>query len=163
MKSKIYHMSIIAIPIIFFAVISIFIILPLLTSISALPIKAAGNELRFCNSPLDKYYFTACKVFSCYYNDEVYLTEEQKNEFLDVLFDLEMDKIGTSDYFKYAGVGNSFSYAVKFADGEIIDVNVISDYYIVIGPKAYRCYNSEKLKFLDKYAFEIYEAVKGYE
>lgn len=40
---------------------------------------------------------------------------------------------------------------------------VISDYYIVMGPKAYRCYNSEKLKFLDKYAFEIYEAVKGYE
>lgn len=163
MKRKVYHMSIIAIPMIFLAVISIFIILPLLTPISALPIKTAGNELPFCNSPLDKYDFTDCKVLSCYYNDEVYFTEEQKNKFLDVLFELEMDKIGTSDYFKYVGVGNSFSSAVKFADGEIIGISVISDYYIVIDSKAYRCYNSEKLKFLGRYVVEVYEAAKGYE
>lgn len=163
MKRKIYHMSIIAVPMIFLAVILFFIILPLLTPLSVPPIKTTGNELPFCNSPLDKYDFTDCKVLSCYYNDEVYLTKEQKNEFLDVLFDLEMDKIGTSDYFKYAGVGNSFLYAVKFADGEIIGIHVISDYYIVIDSKAYRCYNSEKLKFLDKYVVEVYEAAKGYE
>lgn len=160
MIKKICRVSIIAIFITVIGIMFIFFVKPLFIRLSTQPVKTAGNKLSFSNSPLDKYDFTDCKVLSCYYNDEVYLTNEQKKEFLDVLFNLEMDKTGTSDYSEYIGVGNSFSYAIKFTNGEIIGVQVISDYYIMIGSKAYRCYNSDKLKFLDKYVVEIYESAK---
>lgn len=146
--------------IVILGVAGIFTVRHRFTGVYVLRIKITGNETPFCNSPFDKYEWSDCKIAVSRYNDKVYLTDRQKEKFLELLLNLETDKIGTSDYLEYTGVGGSFSYSIEFEDGEKIGIYVMSDNYLFAGQKAYRCDSHENLRLLDEYAVEVYYSVK---
>lgn len=160
MKKNFCRLLIIASFIVILIVTGIFKAGQRLGGISVSRMKITGNEVAFCNSPFDKYDWSDCQIAVSLYNDKVYLTDSQKEKFLEFFLNIEVDKIGISDYWEYTGVGGSFSYSVEFGDGKRIGIYAMSENYLFIAQKAYRCYSGEKQRLLDEYAVEVYYAVR---
>ncbi|MCM1308260.1 MAG: hypothetical protein NC223_06650 [Butyrivibrio sp.] len=131
------------------------ILKPAYTRLSASDSRRVDSGIPFCNSPLDKYDFTDCKVGVFADNGEIigYLTEERIEEFIEILLQANINKYGLSDYPIYAG--KSCPYRVFFENGEVINIIHLGGPYLLLGEKAYKCYDEGALTRLDELSGEI--------
>lgn len=135
---------------------AMFLIKPILTNLSVAYSNAAGSKAAFSNSPLDKFDFTNCKINLSRFNGEnVYLSDKQKKEFIEILWQADINKYGISEIPGY--VGGYDIYEMEFENGESTMVYRVKDPYLVIGEKAYKCYSEESLNLLDELTKEIYK------
>lgn len=90
--------------------------------------------------PLKNYNFDNCKIGI--YNADlsgicVYLTEDEKTEFLAALKNRELNNFGNTNYKEYVGPSNK-CYQIALESGEKIDIAPYGKYLIING-KGYVC------------------------
>lgn len=79
------------------ALTGVFLIKPIFTKLSVAYLDSAGSKGVFSNSPIDKYDFTNCKINLSRYNREnVYLSDQQNKDFIEILLQADINKHGIS-------------------------------------------------------------------
>lgn len=105
---------------------------------------------------LDSYDFTDCAigVYTDYGDDVLeYLSENQRNEFLNILDKALLYGIGSSAYSNYSG--SYKQYVIRLQSGDTLDISHIGP-YLVVNRKGYLC-NYVILDKLSYYADEVYK------
>ncbi len=156
-KGKILYILIIPLILVIAVLFGVLTLKSAFTKLSVPYLKSVNSGVPFNNSPLDKYDFTNCKIKlhgNYLHIGIVSLTEEQKEKFLEMILNADIDKYNIPDFPGY--IGGPVPYEIELGNGETVKIHHEGGPHLTIGEKTYKCYSEDVLDFLDKLADEIY-------